>query len=935
MKRFLVFVLLICTLSCTVYAGDMKLYSNGNDVSATLDVSEGIITVTSDDETPVAIASYSDGKLISLSFVSGKDGSVASAIAQTAGTQYRIFHFDENMTPYEESKSFTVKNKNYRVFFNETFNGISSKLTFNTNCTPTSDGQVRIVGNGTRYGGLAVYHPDRYLIIEADYTVPKGVALDSGRLLCYYTNSPSSFIFTVPGGIYAGKNGGGRPCEKIISADEVHSGAKFNIACVIDLDNLCFDAYVNRVKKTTTPLPVDDMASFCRSGFTTYAAYLKPNNAGTYLNEVIVDNYRAYSGNEFLDIGEEIQTEHKTSFKNSPLWKTDIYERPEAEKIAKKALETGHPRVLINRDRVNEIKKATDSRTKEWLGLVMENADKALTTPCYEYAISSTDSVQNIPESMDMIMNLGIAYLMTGDKKYSDRAYKEAQVLYTVPYKKYNGTSIPEEGRDYWNSYSYLDVGEISFIIALCYDWMYDAWTDAQKKELTQNIMDKGLIRSYRALFGHLNPTNAGSNGWFDSTNNWNAVCNGGVMMSAIAFMECDPYLCSEVAEATIRAFEYMLASYAPAGAWAEGAGYWGYALKYLTASCATLDAACGTDFGISKTPGLQGTQLYSISLEGKTGVVNYGDGGSSRVNAPFMFYWADKYNDKDIGGAALYIKKVFGYAPSAFDLIYYNPETVVENYTPPTAFYYPGTEVVSITPDHDALSPFVSISGGLGKATNHDHLDSGGVVVEMKGKRLFYDIGAEHYGANGYFSTNRFLYFRARPEGHSTFIINPEITSDADGNVYYGQDLNVYSAITSYDPNGKTATMNLTDAYARDASFAQRTIGVTESTAVISDSITLKKTSNVYWNWYIKASSDKITVSSDGKSATVNLSGTLYNVKFETNCNYSLYVEDADYYVNVDPDVGGRKHKNTDFKRLVLKLENASGTVNVKTIVS
>jgi len=241
----------------------------------------------------------------------------------------------------------------------------------------------------------------------------------------------------------------------------------------------------------------------------------------------------------------------------------------------------------------------------------------------------------------------------------------------------------------------------------------------------------------------------------------------------------------------------------------------------------------------------------------------------------------------------------------------------------------------VSITPDHDALSPFVSISGGLGKATNHDHLDSGGVVVEMKGKRLFYDIGAEHYGANGYFSTNRFLYFRARPEGHSTFIINPEITSDADGNVYYGQDLNAYSAITSYDPNGKTATMNLTDAYARDASFAQRTIGVTESTAVISDSITLKKTSNVYWNWYIKASSDKITVSSDGKSATVNLSGTLYNVKFETNCNYSLYVEDADYYVNVDPDVGGRKHKNTDFKRLVLKLENASGTVNVKTIVS
>ena len=921
-------------ISGTAHAGSLSLYSNGNDISRTLDATSGIITATSDDESPVAIASYSDGCLVSLSFSSGKDGSIASAVAENEGTQLKVFHFDENMRPYEEAKTITTKNKNYRVFFNETFNGKSNKLGYNDYCTPTSDGQVRVVGNGTRYGGVSIYYPDRYLVIEADYTISENVAFDSGRLLCYYTNSPSAFIFTTASGIYAGKNGGDKASQLILSAADAHAMGKFNLACVLDLENLCFDAYINRVKKTTVPLSIDDMASFCWSGITTYAAYLKPNSAGGYLNEVLIDNYRAYSGREFLDIGEEIQTTHKTDFKNSHLWKSDIYERPEAAEIAKRALETGHPRVLINREKVNQIKNSTDERTKEWLDIVLSNADEALDTPSYAYAISSTDSVQNIPESIDMMMNLGIAYLMTGDKKYSDRAYKEAEVLYTVPYKKYNGELIPEDGRDYWNSYSYLDVGEISFIMALCYDWMYDAWTPAQKKELTDNIMQKGLIRSFRALMGYLNPTNAGSNGWHDSQNNWNAVCNGGVMMSAIAFMECDPYLCGEVAEATIRAFEYMLASYAPAGAWAEGAGYWNYALKYLSASCATLDAACGSDFGISKTVGLQGSQLYSISLEGKTGVMNYGDGGSSRVNAPFMFYWADKYNDKDIGGAALYIKEVFGYEPSAFDLIYYNPESVVENYTPPTAFYYPGTEVVSITPNHDPLSPYISISGGLGKATNHDHLDSGGVVLEMKGKRLFYDIGAEHYGAAGYFSTNRFLYFRARPEGHSTFIINPEVTSDGDGNVYYGQKVEAYSAITNYDPVGKSATMDLSDAYSRDASMAKRTISVDENTAVIADSITLKKESNVYWNWYINTSAKNITISADGKSATVNLSGTKYNISFDVSCDYSLYVEDADYYVNVDPDVGGRKHKNNDFKRLVLKLENATGTVNVKTIV-
>ena len=127
---------------------------------------------------------------------------------------------------------------------------------------------------------------------------------------------------------------------------------------------------------------------------------------------------------------------------------------------------------------------------------------------------------------------------------------------------------------------------------------------------------------------------------------------------------------------------------------------------------------------------------------------------------------------------------------------------------------------------------------------------------------------------------------------------------------------------------------MDLSSAYARDAQKASRTISVTDDSAVISDSITLNKESDIYWNWYIATTQDNITISDDGKSAKVNLSGTLYDVSFEADFDYSLYVEAADYYVNVDPDVGGRKHKNTGFKRLVLCMKGASGTVNVKTTV-
>lgn len=947
---FIIALAMVVSMFCAVPASfasykengsDIKAFTNGNFASNTFD--KGIFVAESSGSGLFAIALYKDSELVSLSVAQSEEElesvKLNMIVDDMDGTEIKVFRFDSDGTPICVNKTLKPQEKNYRIFFNETFDIPSERLGFNSNCVLTSDGQVKITGSGTRYGGMGIYYPDRYLIIEADYTVPEGVECAPCRLICTYTNSPVQMVYISDEGLYAGRT---NPVH-LIDDEVLENMGKFNVACKLDLENFTYDVYVNREKMNASPISLSQLVdpNTKYSGFTTYAAYIRPgtNDPDRYMRGIILDNYRAYSGNEFIDIGYEVATEHRTSFKNAPSWESSIYERPEGYEIAKKALETGHPRVLINSEDVERIKNAKDERTAAWRDAALTRADALLKTEPFVYALSSTDSIQNIPESISLMMDLGLAYLLTGDKKYSDRAYREVQVLYTVPYKKWNGTLIPEESRDYWNSYSYLDVGEISFIVGLCYDWMYDAWTDEQKAELTLNVMEKGLLRGFNTVYGNLNPTNKGSNGWYKSTNNWNAICNGGSFMSAIAFMEQDPYLCANVAEATLRGFEYLLHQYAPAGAWSEGAGYWRYALQYVTSVCSTLDAACGTDYGISKTPGLKGTQLYSISLEGKTSVMNFGDGGSGRVNAPFLFYWANKYKDTDIGGAALYIKEVFGYEPSCFDLIYYKPDYITENWIPPLSFYYEGTEVVSLASGYDPDDTYIAISGGKGVATSHDHLDSGAVVLEMKGKRLFNDIGAEHYGAAGYFSDNRYLYFRARPEGHSTFVIDPTCLSDANGNIYYGQRRDAVSEIINYDPQNKTATMDLSEAYDRDAQTATRTLKLEGNTAIISDSITLKDTKDIFWNWYIKTKDDKkvvgsITISEDGKSAKVLLDQTEYNISFEVNSNYTLYVEEADYYVNVDPDVGGRKHKNTDLQRLVLKIQDASGTINVKTIV-
>ncbi|MBO7288960.1 MAG: hypothetical protein J6V03_03095, partial [Clostridia bacterium] len=161
----------------------------------------------------------------------------------------------------------------------------------------------------------------------------------------------------------------------------------------------------------------------------------------------------------------------------------------------------------------------------------------------------------------------------------------------------------------------------------------------------------------------------------------------------------------------------------------------------------------------------------------------------------------------------------------------------------------------------------------------------------------------------------------------------------------YYGQSKTAYSDITVYNPELKTATMDLSEAYARDATSASRKISLDGKKLVIEDSITLKKQSNIYWNWYVQVKNDKndktftagnIEIFTDGEYeyAIVTRNGKKFKVSFETDSPYSLKVQKAEYYVNVDPDPNGTKHSFETSRRLAVQFENVSGTVNLKTIV-
>jgi len=983
-------------LSSNVYAANFNLYSNGNPVTDYNNVEEGILSAVSKRDGSVAIAKYKDGTLVSLDFASYEEG-LASYRANTIlgkddDTVVKIFSFDENMKPYMADIIPSAKDSNLKIYLNETFDSGSEYVNIGGDYITLSDGRVSVSYNGSsagaRFGTFPIIYPEKNIIVEADYELPSDGACVRANLMSIYNGGPLTYAYLHEEGLKPSTSGKNNPA--LVKRSQINADKKFNVAMKINLEDRTFDLYYNHEKVTSSPRSLSSAISY-EGRFDGFSMYIP---IVTTAGSIYVDNIKAYSGTEFTDIGNLRPNVHRLDFTNSPNWETDIYERPDSSYIAEKVLAKDHPRILLTKEKLSEIKNAKGNRMAQWRDAIVPKADSYIGTNPYKYAISSSDSMENIDDAIALIMHCGLAYQLTGDMKYPERVYKELEVIYNAAGKK----TAPNGDPDYWNSYSYLCVSELSYALAIAYDWMYDAWTPAQRQAICDNINLRSLDRAYQSIFSQLMPSTVGGGSWWKNSNNWNGVCNGAHFLTAVAFMEIDPYKCANIAEACYRAFEYMLPRYAPMGAWTEGTGYWAYALRYLSISCAVMDDICGTDFGIHKTTGLENSMFYAISNEGKTGALSFGDVGGGHVHAPFLFYWARKYNNPQIGGAAIYAINKFDFTPDIYDLLYYDEDYVDETYCQPLSSYYEGTEVVSFFSGYDDNDTGIAISGGLGTATSHDHIDSGGILLEKNGLKVLCDSGAEHYAAPSYFSTNRYWYYKARPEGHNIFVINPQNIYDSDGTSYYmGQSKSADSKITFYDEDDQIAVMDLTDAYSRDAADAKRKIYINGESTVIEDEITVRsdalpepdissdasvssdadisKDGNIIeWYWHFKDTATAVVnnttkygvtdygtakISDDGKSVTLTFKDYTYNgskfsypgtvktftLTFESDAEFEIEIRDAvrnpyDAEVLAEKNAAGTfgsdyyRSRNT-ISKIVVKMKHATGTVRLKTVVN
>ncbi len=394
---------------------------------------------------------------------------------------------------------------------------------------------------------------------------------------------------------------------------------------------------------------------------------------------------------------------------------------------------------------------------------------------------------------------LSYTYRVTRDKKYLDRAEEELDAVCAF---------------DNWNPSHFLDVGEMCMAVAIAYDWLYAGLSEQTKAHVREAILEKAFAPSYIKEYS-----------WFLLRhNNWNAVCNAGLVYGALAIFEDAKEESIAIIERALQTNLLPLSTYAPHGNYPEGPGYWNYGTSFQVMLCAALESALGSDKGLSKAPGFMESAYYMLFAAGPSGsYFNYSDGGSELAASASMFWFADKLDDPTLIFQELKTIQKGVYTqrtksdeermlPNA--LVFGRNLDISKIKTPSKHIFIGGgmTPVCLVRTSWDTeAAKYLGIKGGTAYDP-HGHMDQGTFVYDVGTLRWAMDFGLQSYITlesrgvdlwNMEQNSQRWDIFRYNNLNHNTLTINnqrhnvkgkAEIVETFD----YGRELGAKVDITS-----------------------------------------------------------------------------------------------------------------------------------------
>ncbi|MFO8013018.1 MAG: heparinase II/III family protein [Phycisphaerae bacterium] len=429
--------------------------------------------------------------------------------------------------------------------------------------------------------------------------------------------------------------------------------------------------------------------------------------------------------------------------------KGDRADRPEILR----PLRTGHPRIWITPDALKALRQAVrpGGPRHKVFAEVKEEADRLLKRRgTVEYKIVGPRLLSQSRRCLSRVQTLGLTYLLTGEAKYAERAWRELEAA----------SAFPD-----WNPSHFLDTAEMSCAFGIGYDWLYHWMDEAKRRTVREALLEKGLARGLDAYRGK-----ARWGWWTRSTHNWSQVCNGGLAVGALAVADEAPDVAAEILTSGLKAVDGAMKNFGPDGSWNEGPGYWGYTLRYTSNYMAALQSALGTMHGLQETDGLDEAGTFRVYFVGPTNrVFNFADAHDGAGRRPSMFWLARVYDEPVY--AWHHRQRMDG---EAKDVLWY----VGEGRSPkdagwPLHKHFRRDHVVFFRSAWQAPHAlWVGFKGGDNRA-NHSHLDLGSFVLDALGVRWAVDLGSDNYNLPGYFGGKRWTYYRLRTESHNTLLID------------------------------------------------------------------------------------------------------------------------------------------------------------------
>lgn len=518
-------------------------------------------------------------------------------------------------------------------------------------------------------------------------------------------------------------------------------------------------------------------------------------------------------------------------------------------KAVLEGLRTEHPRLLATAADFERLRDrcAKNDEACRWFTRLKADAEKLLSTPPLEYKIPDGKRLLAVSRAAkDRVLLLGLIYRLTGDERFANRLWKELDAVTTF--------------KD-WNPSHFLDTAEMTFAVAIGYDWLFDTWTTSQRDQLRAAIVRLGLEQSQPIYQKQL--------GWSRAIHNWNQVCNGGMSVGALAIADEEPALARETLHAALTSLPRAMHEFGPDGGWGEGPGYWRYATEYNVYLLASLNTAFGHDFGFSEITGFSETGDFPLYFTGPTGqTFNYADAHSGWHGAPQLFWLATVFNRP---GWATHQKRQATDRLSPLDLLWGAAwlARTEQPITLPLDRNFAGVCVAFLRSAwNDPQATFVGFKGGDNRV-NHGQLDLGSFVLDAIGERWFVDLGPDNYNLPGYFGPGRWNFYRNRAEGHNTVVVNPGSGPD--------QNPQAKAKIVTFKsaPDRSCAVADLSAAYDATQSARRGIALVNRRDVLVQDEISSQEPCESWWFAHTAAS---VSFDSTCRVATLKQGGkTVY----------------------------------------------------------